>query len=343
MHAETTCPVCSNLFQAKSELCDRRPFIVCVSGDAICADCCKRPGKTCPICNDDLLPTPIVNKALTELIEKCISVLEILVKEIKMEKEPFDHGAFGEVYMAKWRKEDVVVKVIKAYNDDEEENIKREANITLRLNHPNVIKLFGITYMRSRRFGIVMEKAEHGSLDKWIGTIGREKLTKIALGIIDGLEYVHSQKVIHRDIKPKNILMFGAKDDMIPKIADFGAAKVIERVTKQTTVGEDFYMAPEVVVLNPYGFKADIFSLAMTLFEMFNEQPVKQASEEVKRFVRGLNTGKFSKIPESSKVPSCLRNVIERGWSEKPDDRPTFSEYRSTLKGKILFLIFTKY
>ena len=345
MHAQTTCPVCSNLFQAKSELCDRRPFIVCVSGDAICADCCKRPGKTCPICNDDLLPTPIVNKALTELIEKCISVLEILVKEIKMEKEPFDHGAFGEVYMAKWRKEDVVVKVIKAYNDDEEENIKREANITLRLNHPNVIKLFGITYMRSRRFGIVMEKAEHGSLDKWIGTIGREKLTKIALGIIDGLEYVHSQKVIHRDIKPKNILMCGPKDDMIPKIADFGVSKVIETVMKtHTAVGQWTYMAPEVKLYLHYSFPADIYSLAMTLFEVFNEELIAHsgASDDVKRFIASVHGGSVANIPTSCKVPEHLRNIVERGLNEKPEERPTLDEYRSTLQGKTCF-ISTKY
>ena len=277
-----------------------------------------------------------------EMAEKCAGMQEIPFADIEMEKNPFASGGFGKVFMAQWHKEDVVVKIIKADSEEEEQAV-REANLAVKLIHSNVIKLFGITYVKPKRLGIVMEFAEHGSLDNWIGKIDPDKLTKTALGIIDGLEYVHSQKVIHRDIKPKNILMFGAKDDMIPKIADFGAAKVIERVTKQTTVGEDFYMAPEVVVLNPYGFKADIFSLAMTLFEMFNEQPVKQASEEVKRFVRGLNTGKFSKIPESSKVPSCLRNVIERGWSEKPDERPTFSEYRSTLKGKILFLIFTKY
>ena len=163
-----------------------------------------------------------------ELIEKCASLLEISVKELLMEKQPFAHGGFGKVYRATWREADVVVKVVKAKSEEEKQDAKCEANLTLRLHHPNVIKLFGITCVKQRKeqnvtvekLGIVMELAERGSLDEWIGKINREKETQIALGIIDGLEYVHSQKVIHRDIKPKNILMCGPKDDMIPKLAD---------------------------------------------------------------------------------------------------------------------------
>ena len=264
------------------------------------------------------------------MAEKCTS---IKVKELQMEKEPFARGGFGKVYMAKWRKVAVVVKVIEATSEEEEEAVQQEADITLRLKHRNVIELFGIASMRNRQLGIVMEKAEHGSLDLLIGKIDRAKLTKIALGIIDGLQYVHSQKVIHRDIKPKNILMFGPKDDMIPKSADFGVSKVIERTTIQTTAGDNFYMAPEVAALNPYGFNADIFSLAMTLFEMFNEQLISQSSIEVKRFAMGVHRGKISKIPDSYKVPAHLRNVIELGWSEHPHERPALTEFYSALQG----------
>ena len=135
-----------------------------------------------------------------------VSVLEISITEIEMKKKPFARGGFGKVYMAKWRNEDVVVKVIMADSQDKQD-VEREAELILRLDHPNVIEPYGITHVNRNQLGIVMEKAEHGSLDMWIGKISREKETKIALGIIDGLEYVHSQKVIHRDIKPKNILM----------------------------------------------------------------------------------------------------------------------------------------
>jgi len=269
----------------------------------------------------------------------------IPISEIEMEEEPFARDGFGKIYNAKWRKEDVVVKIIKAKREEEKEDAKREANLSFRLNHPNVINLFGITYVTyveqsvhgnvtKKKLGIVMEKAEHGSLDMWIGKIDHERLTKIALGIIDGLEYVHSQKVIHRDIKPHKILLFGPVDDMIPKIV-FGVSKVIGTIMKtHTRVGHNLYMAPEVRMNFQYSFTADIFSLAMTLFEMFNEQLMPDASDEVKRFILGIQAGRTSNIPESCKVPLYLRDVIERGWCEMPDERPTLDEYRSALRGK---------
>jgi len=327
--------VCYNLFTAKSELVDRRPFVACVTGDTLCADCCnecrKGPDGKCPRCGDDLLPTPTVNRALVELIEKC--PLEIPVKEIEIEMEPFARGAFGKVYKAKWRKENVVIKVIKAGSEEEKQAVKREASLTLHLNHPNIIKLFGITCVKRKKHGIVMEEAEHGSLNNWIGKIEHEKAVKIALDIIAGLEYVHSQKVIHRDIKPQNILMFGPRDDMVPKITDFGVSKVIETVMTQTKVGQELYMAPEVRMNFKYGFKADIFSLSMMLFEMFNEQLLTELSDEVKEFIMDVHIGKINTIPKSCRVPSYFHNVIESGWRRKPEERPQLSEYYSALRG----------
>ena len=88
-----------------------------------------------------------------------------------------------------------------------------------------------------------------------------------------------------------------------------------------------------------YNFTADIFSLAMTLFEMFNEELIEHASDEVKNFIQGLLAARISAIPESYKVPVYLRNVIERGWSEEPAERPTLDEYRSTLRGKYILLL----
>ena len=254
------------------------------------------------------------------------NVREIPLEEIEMEMEPFARGGFGKVYKAKWREDDIVVKAIKAFSEEDREEVMNEANIIYRLNHPNIVKLFGITWMKKGQFGIVMEKAEHGSLDAWIGKIERDKLTKIALGIVCGLKCVHSHKMEHKNIKPTNILMFGPKDAMIPKIADFGSAKMIERVTKNTKVGEDYYMAPEVEG-RLYGYPADIFSLAVTMYEIFNEQLISEAPTEVKSFVSQ------AKIPKNCRVPVYLVNVIERGFNRNPKLRPALSEYRETLHG----------
>jgi len=261
--------------------------------------------------------------------------LEISVKDIELEKKPIARGGFGQVYNAMWGTEKVVVKVINIDSEDRpEEKSMNEAILTFRLQHKNVIKVFGITRPQSGQFGIVMELAEHGSLDKWIGKINQVKMTKIALGIVDGLEYVHSRHVIHRDIKPKNIVMFGPEDGMIPKIADFGVSKLIQTAAvTHSRVGQDLYMAPEVKMLNRYSFPADIFSLAMTLFEMFNEQLIQQSSEEVMQFIVSVASGRISEFPQSCKVSGCLLGVIKRGWNDKAVERPPLSEYRSALEG----------
>ena len=259
-------------------------------------------------------------------------VFEISLKEIRMDEKPFDHGGFGDVYKAKWRKNDVVVKVVRTYNEEQKQNVIHEANLTFSFRHPNVIDLFGIVQVNSWQVGIVMEKAKLGSLDLWIGKMDHGQLRKTALGIVHGLKYVHSQNVIHRDIKPRNILMFGPADNMIPKIADFGAAKIIERTTENTNIGEYTYIAPEVAQHCQYGFAADIFSLAVTMFEMFNEQLISRAPTEVKRFMLDVHAGKVAKIPRSKcVVPVYLINVVERGLSSNPAERPTLPEYQATL------------
>jgi len=122
-------------------------------------------------------------------------------------------------------------------------------------------------------------------------------------------------------------------------------SKVIETVMKtHTTVGQWAYMAPEVKLFLHYSFTADIYSLAMTLFEVFNEGLITHsgASNDVKRFIASVHCGSVAKIPTSSKVPEYLRNIIERALNEKPEERPTLDEYRSTLQGKTCF-ISTKY
>ena len=262
--------------------------------------------------------------------------LEISMRDIEMGKEPFARGGFGKVYKAKWLENPVVIKVIRAESEKNIEDIIHEAVLTLRLSHPHVVKLFGITRVKPTKLGIVMEKAEHGSLDKWIGQIHGDKLLKIALGIIDGLMCVHSLKVIHRDIKPKNILMFGPEDDMIPKIADFGVSKLVETaVVTLTRVGEELYMAPEVRTYysKHSGFPADIYSLAMTLFELFNEQLIRESPDDVRRFIDRVRCGKMTSIPGTCKVPEDLRSVIERGLDQDPEKRPSISEYHSIIRG----------
>jgi len=336
---EKSCSVCWNVFSAKSQLGDRRPIIACNNGDSICADCFKKLKEErevkCPKCDGDLQRRAVINKSLLEMLDNMLeNFQEIPVDDVDVEKKSFAEGIYGKVYDAKWRDRNVAVKVVVSNADIDKsiKELKHEANLAIGLLHPNIIRLFGTTCIQEENFGIVMEKAEQGSLKKWIGKMDQEQTAKIALGIVDGLDYVHSQQVVHRDLKPQNVLMFGPKDDMIPKIADFGVSKVIRSVTMHTTAGTPLYMAPEMRSLSPYGNSADIFSLAMMLFEMFSGQPpARHSSQPLTKHMFALISGKADKISDDFPVPDDLRGIIERGLNKNPEERPSLSEFREVL------------
>ena len=136
----------------------------------------------------------------------------------------------------------------------------------------------------------ILEYANAGTLADLIkqgqlkGTANAAKLESIAKDIISGLEYLHSQNIIHRDLKPSNILLFKQGEKLIPKICDFGIAKVMDNATAVSTqlVGTVEYMAPEYfrTDLGDIGKASDLWSLGVILFEAASGQhPFGKASE----------------------------------------------------------------
>jgi len=334
--------VCYNAFMGESVggALDRKPQIACGNGHSICAECFTElfdRDYPCPTCRAQLLRTPIVNRALLEVIENYATafsrVPEITADELRLAESPFASGAFADVYDAKWRSHDVAVKALRCMPeiDKQIKQLQLEANLTIGLHHPNIVRLYGTTRMSGNRFGIVMEKAELGSLDKCLMSLELETAAKIALGVIDGLEYVHSKKVAHRDLKPQNILLFGSQ--LIPKISDFGVSKVIQTIiTNSAMVGTPKYAAPEL--LEPglkYGCSADIFSLAVILYEMFSGQPAERGlGSNVMQIMFAVVQGKRPKLPDA--FPTCLRRPVEQGWVKEPSQRTPLAEFRAALR-----------
>ncbi|GMF49953.1 unnamed protein product [Phytophthora fragariaefolia] len=146
--------------------------------------------------------------------------------------------------------------------------------------------------------GSVLDIMRNGPLDEaFIAIILRE--------LLKGLEYLHSEKKIHRDVKAANVLLSG---DGHVKLADFGVTgQITETMTKRNTaVGTPFWMAPEVIQESEYDFKADIWSLGITAIEMAKGAP--PLAEYVNHFM--TNSSEF--------VSNCLQKA--------PQDRPTASE-----------------
>jgi serine/threonine protein kinase len=209
-----------------------------------------------------------------------------------------------------------------------------EANLAIGLHHPNIVRLYGTTKLSGNRFGIVMEKIDSGSLDRYIEKLEHQTAVSISLGVIDGLDYVHSKKIAHRDLKPQNILLDGPQ--FIPKITDFGVSKVVQTlITNTAMVGTPKYAAPELLTPScAYGCSADIFSLSVILFEMFSGQKAEQGlGINVMMIMLSIVQGKRPKIPAG--FPVELKPLVERGWAHEPKERTNLAEFRSVLQSML--------
>lgn len=199
-------------------------------------------------------------------------------------------GSFSEVYLAKWRETFVVAKIINENICTNEKNlVLREIENMTKLHHPNIVQFLG--YIDSP-FIIVMEYIPQGDLLNKINKKVLSKKTKISLmgDILRGIAYIHNRKpysLIHRDIKPTNILLTNSN---VAKITDFGLSKFnnlnriysnnninnlenesITHIENTSLVGTERYMAPEAYNSN-YNNKIDIYSCGILLYEMFENK-----------------------------------------------------------------------
>jgi len=188
-------------------------------------------------------------------------------------------GGMGEVYYAKHNKVDreVAIKVLHSHlfhNESIHNRFKNEANALIKLNHPNIVKIFD--YVEQENFAcLIMEYINGHTLDDYIlkisGPLPSEKAVSVIIPILEAVQYAHDNNVFHRDIKPSNIMI--SKDGNKVRIMDFGIAKLTDSKNFKTThantqLGTPFYMSPEQIKGLPFSRRSDIYSLGVTLFEM---------------------------------------------------------------------------
>ena len=204
-----------------------------------------------------------------DLLGQTISHYEVL--------EKVGEGGMGVVYKARDLKLDrlVALKFLPAHAGLKEETSKRflqEARSAAALSHPNICTIFGIEEHEGQQF-IIMEFVEGDTLQEKRPERTVRQCLDIAIQVAEGLAAAHEKGIIHRDIKPDNIMV---RKDGIAQIMDFGIARLrgATRLTKEPgTAGTAGYMSPEQAQGLDVDHRADIFSFGVVLYELFTGQP----------------------------------------------------------------------
>ncbi|XP_069717409.1 serine/threonine-protein kinase 36 isoform X3 [Phaenicophaeus curvirostris] len=191
--------------------------------------------------------------------------------------EVIGEGSFGRVYKGR-RKQSAQVVALKfipkmGRSEKELKNLQREIEIMRGLHHPNIIQMLD-SFETDKEVVVVTDYAE-GELFQMLeddGSLPEDQVQTIAAQLVSALYYLHSHRILHRDMKPQNILL---DKDGVVKLCDFGFARAMSIHTMVLTSikGTPLYMSPELVEERPYDHTADLWSVGCILYELFVGTP----------------------------------------------------------------------
>ncbi|MFF3404949.1 serine/threonine-protein kinase [Streptomyces sp. NPDC002742] len=240
-------------------------------------------------------------------------------------------GAMGEV----WRAYDemigrsVAVKLLLSQDADPTAaaRFRLEAQTAGLLNHPHVVGVLDFGSYENRLF-LVMELVEGDSLARVLagaGTLPVERVARIAAQAAAGLAAAHQQGIVHRDIKPGNLLL-DAEGSV--KIGDFGIARFLDDPAGGLTatgqiVGTSLYLAPERALGKTAGPPSDMYSLGCVLYQLLTGRPPFQAGSPVAVLHHHLDTAPTPPRELGADLPPAFENYLLGLLAKQPEDRPT--------------------
>jgi len=187
-------------------------------------------------------------------------------------------GQFGACYLVRHKDLGLLIakKVpIAQHQVKEKELAHQEVELLKRLDHPNIVEYVDNFVLSDSSLVIVMQYCDGGDMAQYITDVAKKKapfteaqIMNWFVQILQALQYVHSLRILHRDLKTSNIFL--TRNARVCKLGDFGIARILESTMDAaiTVMGTPYYMSPEVCENKPYTFKSDVWSLGCCLYEM---------------------------------------------------------------------------
>lgn len=247
------------------------------------------------------------------------------MEEYKLLKQ-ISKGSFGDVYLVTKKERFYTLKIVPV-KDEDMETIYREANILSALSDRYVIHYYE-AWATKKQLIIVTEYCPHGDLGNIIKIakthnfmLNERTILRYFLHILYALDYVHSKGIIHRDIKPPNILISSGNECIL---SDFGLSKIVD-ISTNTQVGSPIYCAPELLNAQPYNKSVDIWALGCVLYEMCTLQLAFNAENMPDL----LNLVKVAHPTISNLYRKDIQGIIDEMINVESIKRPTASEILS--------------
>ena len=243
-------------------------------------------------------------------------------------------GGMAFVYEAKDRllNRIVAVKVLRPEFVDDEEflaKFKREAEAVANISHPNIVNVYDVGCDGKVNY-IVMEYVDGQNLKEIIkneGTLDEYTTLDITKQIAKALSAAHKKGVIHRDIKPHNILI--SSEGRNVKVADFGIAKAATNSTMTnigSIIGSVHYFSPEQAKGKPVKNNADLYSLGIVLYEMLLGKVPFKGDSPISIALQHINEDIEFSSEEKTQIPQSIRTLIKKLTEKSPEDRYQSSE-----------------